>query len=100
MTKLCTAFQKCEYLSKVLDKISSKVLNMERRLERSVPTGENVSSQPILIVSCHGNDDKLLKTIKNHEEDLLHCESCDNQATPIFQYVKKLHQILVANFLF
>ena len=70
-------------------KISRKVLNTECELERSVQTGEDTSSQPIIIVSWHGNYEKLLKTINNHEEDLLHTESFKNQATPTFQYVKK-----------
>jgi hypothetical protein len=88
LTELCTAFQKSEYPTKILHKISTKVLNMERRLERPVSTDED-SSKPILIVSCHGSDDKLLKTIKNNEEDLCKTDSFKGSAKPIFQFVKK-----------
>ena len=89
LTELCTAFKKSEYPAKILDKISTKVLNMERRLERTVTTDEDKTSQPILIVSCYGNDDRLLKTIKNHEKDLLQTESFKNSAKPIYKFVKK-----------
>ena len=77
----------------------SKVLKREQELECSAPTGEDHSSQQILIVSCYGNDNKLLETTKNYKEDSSHNESFKNQSKLIFQYVKKLQQTLVANFL-
>ena len=43
----------------------------------------------ILIVSCHGTDDKLVDTIKASEEDLIKTESFKNLTKPIFQFVKK-----------
>ena len=76
LVELCSAFEKSEYPSKMLAKISNKVLNMERQLKRAqVITEEEADTKPILIVSCEGTDDKLVKTIKNNEEDLLKTKS-------------------------
>ncbi len=91
------SFEKSEYPRKMLDKISTKVLNMQRELERPRATEEDSASKPILIVSCHGSDEKLLKTIKANEEELLKTESFKNSSKPVFEYVKKPHQILAAN---
>ena len=51
---------------------------------------EDNASKPILIVSCHGTDEKLVKTIQASEEDLLQTNSFKNLSKPIFQYVKKI----------
>lgn len=74
----------------MLAKISNKVLRMECQLERAqVITEEEVDTKPILIVSCHGTDDKLVKTIANNEEDLLKTKSFEKLSKPVFQFVKK-----------
>ena len=73
----------------MLNKISAKVLNMQRQLERPQATDEESPSKPILIVSCYGTDDKLVNTIKASEEDLVKTESFKNSSKPIFQFVKK-----------
>ena len=52
------SFEKSEYPRKMLDKISTKVLNMQRELERPRATEEDAASKPILIISCHGSDEK------------------------------------------
>lgn len=87
--ELCSAFEKSEYPKKMLDKISTKVLNMERQLERTSVADEGLASKPILIVSCHGTDEKLVKTIMASEEDLVKTESFKKLSKPIFQFVKK-----------
>ena len=74
----------------MLEKISAKVLGMERQLERTQNTTEEISSnKPILIVSCYGTDEKLVKTIAANEEDLLKTNSFKKLSKPVFQYVKK-----------
>ena len=89
LKELCIAFEKSDYPRKLLDKISSKVLNMQRQLERPQRAEEDPASKPILIVSCHGSDDKLLKTITANEEELLKTETFKNASKPVFQFVKK-----------
>ena len=89
LKELCAAFEKSEYPRKMLNKISAKVLNMQRQLERSVASEEDPASKPILIVSCHGSDDKLVKTIVANEEELLKTETFKNNSKPVFQFVKK-----------
>ena len=89
LKELCEAFEKSEYPTKMLNKISAKVLNMQRQLERPQATDEESPSKPILIVSCYGTDDKLVNTIKASEEDLVKTESFKNSSKPIFQFVKK-----------
>ena len=89
LKELCTAFEKSEYPRKMLNKISAKVLNMQRQLVRSVASEEDPASKPILIVSCHGSDDKLVKTIVANEEELLKTETFKNNSKPVFQFVKK-----------
>ena len=89
LKELCLAFQKSEYPTEMLRKISTKVLHMERQLVRPETTDDEPSSKPILIVSCHGTDEKLVKTIKASEDDLVQTESFKNLSKPIFQFVKK-----------
>ena len=89
LKELCIAFEKSDYPRKLLDKISSKVLNMQRQLERPQRAEEDPASKPILRVSCHGSDDKLLKTITANEEELLKTETFKNASKPVFQFVKK-----------
>ena len=50
---------------------------MERQLERApvVEEEEGSAEKPILVVSCYGTDDKLVKSIMSHEDDLLKTES-------------------------
>ena len=83
------AFEKSEYPKKMLESISRKVLNMRRQLERPETVNEDSASKPILIVSCHGSDDKLVKSIKANEEELLKTEAFKNTPKPVFQFVKK-----------
>ena len=85
--ELCSAFQKSGYPLKMLNNISSKVLSMERQLERTPLLVENTASKPILVVSCYGSDDKL--AMLENEEDLLKTNSFKNISKPAFQFVKK-----------
>ena len=62
---------------------------MRRQLVRPETVEEDSASKPILIVSCHGNDEKLVKNIKASEEELLKTETFKNTPKPIFQFVKK-----------
>ena len=89
LEELCSAFQKSEYPTKLLKKIVEKVLNMERLLERPNPNDDEDSSKPILIISCNGNDEKLVKSVRNAEEELLRTDSFKNSQRPLFQFVKK-----------
>ena len=86
--ELCSAFEKSEYPTKMLKKVSTKVLGMERQLER-VQQLTDEGSKPILIVSCHGTDEKLVKTIMESEEDLTKTNCFKNIPKPVFQFVKK-----------
>ena len=42
---------------------------MERQLTRPEQTDEDQDAKPILIVSCQGTDEKLVKSIKKYEDD-------------------------------
>ena len=87
LNELCSAFEKSGYPKTMLENISTKVLHMERQLNNTLNHEKN--SNPILVVSCHGTDDKLIKTLKTHEEDLLKTNSFKNITKPVFQFVKK-----------
>ena len=89
LKELCSAFVKSEYPTKMLNKISEKVLNMERQLQRTPAVEEGTVSKPILIVSCYGTDEKLVNSIMAGEEDLLKTESFKKLSKPVFQFVKK-----------
>ena len=90
LNELCSAFEKSEYPSKMLIKISTKVLGMERQLERAPLIEEEGSAdKPILVVSCHGTVEKLVKSIMDNEEDLLKTESFKKLSKPVFHFVKK-----------
>ena len=90
LDELCLAFEKSCYPKSMLTNISNKVLNMERTVNPVNPINtDESSSKPILVVSCFGTDDKLVKTLKAHEDDLLKTNSFKNSAKPLFQFVKK-----------
>ena len=89
LSELCTAFQKSEYPTTLLNKIVEKVINTERRLERAPTPEDEDPHKPILIVSCHGSDGKLVKSVQNAEEELARTDSFKNTSKPIFQFVKK-----------
>jgi hypothetical protein len=71
-----------------LNNISTKVSNMERVLH-AIPTTNDSNSKPILVVSSYGTDEKLIKSLKAHEGDLLKTNSFKNTTKPLFQFVKK-----------
>ena len=73
----------------MLVNISSKVLNMQRILNQSSSTSEDTNSKPVLIVSCFGTDEKLVKTLKSQEDDLLKTNSFKNSSKRLFTFVKK-----------
>ena len=90
LEELSAAFEKSCYPKNMLTNISTKVLNMERILNPVSPVNaDESSSKPILVVSCFGTDDKLVKTLKTHEDDLLKTNSFKNSSKPLFQFVKK-----------
>ena len=90
LSELCKAFEKSCYPSKMLKNISTKVLNMERELNPPNPADVgNSDSKPILVVSCFGTDDKLVKTLESHEDELLKTNSFKKSKKPLFQFVKK-----------
>jgi hypothetical protein len=62
---------------------------LQRQLERPQTPEDDPASKPILIVSCHGSDEKLLKTVTANEEELLKTETFKNTSKPVFQFVKK-----------
>jgi hypothetical protein len=106
--ELCTAFEKSGYPKKMLMNMSTKILNMRRDRQQTATTittttttipatettttnenqEENIS-KPILVVSTHGTDDKLTKTLKSFEEDILKTNSFKKARRPLFQFVKK-----------
>ena len=75
LSELCQALEKSDYPKKMLINISSKVLNMQRILNQPSNTTKDTNSKPILVVSCFGTDDKLVKTLKSQEDDLLQTNS-------------------------
>ena len=50
------------------------------------PSDDNEDTKPVLIVSCHGTDEKLVETLKKHEDDLHKTNYFKNAAKPIFLY--------------
>ena len=62
---------------------------MTRQLERPPPTEEDNDSKPILVVSCYGADEKLVKTMKENEDEILKTNSFKDVSKPAVQYVKK-----------
>ena len=94
------AFEKSGYPKSMLLNISAKVLNMTRQIENTTPVVEDENSKPILVVSGYGTDDKLVKTLKSYEDDILKTNTFKIVKKPLFQFVKKKQApVLVANFL-
>ena len=92
LDELLAAFDKSGYPEGLLTTIRNKVRNMERRL--STPTDRNdidvePDAKPIVIVSCNGTDEKLIKSIRKYESDLSNTNSFKDAVKPLFQYVKK-----------
>ena len=52
-------------------------------------TVEEDTSKAVLVVSGYGTDDKLIKTLKSRENDLLKTNSFRNVSKPLFQFVNK-----------
>ena len=74
----------------MLPNISEKVKNMPRQLDGTESVvDDDESPDPILIVSGYGTDDKLTKTLKKHEENLLKTNSFKKAKKPLFRFVKK-----------
>ena len=90
LTELCQAFEKSNYPKTMLIKISSKVLNMQRTLNQSSSElEEETNTKPILVVSSFGTDEKLVKTLRSQENELIQTNSFRNSRKPLFQFVKK-----------
>ena len=91
LTELCQAFEKSGYPQKMLVKISSKVLNMQRNINQVLDNepDEETNTKPILVVSSFGTDEKLVNTLKSQEDELIHTNSFKNSSKPLFQFVKK-----------
>ena len=68
--------------------IGVKVQNMRRQIETATPVVEDDNSKPILVVSGYGTDDKLVKTPKSYEDDILKTNTFKNAKKPLFQFVK------------
>ena len=89
INELCVAFEKSGYPTELLKNISEKVKNMPRQLERTANVVDEDNSKPILIVSGYGTDDKLVKSLTSHEDDILKTNSFKKAKKPLFQFVKK-----------
>ena len=91
LNELCVAFEKSGYPRKMLTEISDKVYKRNRELH-VIPSTHNAdeNSKPILVISQHGTDDRLVKSLKRHEDDLLKTNSFKNSRKPLFQFVKKI----------
>ena len=74
---------------------------MERNLTtQTVVTDVEQDAKPIVIVSCNGTDEKLVKSIRKYEPDLANTNSFKDAVKPLFQYVKKQEQMWEVNCLF
>ena len=90
INELCLAFEKSGYPKPMIQNISNKVLNMERDLHPNKIEKNSVNNtKPILVVSSYGTDEKLIKSLKAHEKDLLKTNSFKNIKSPMFEFVKK-----------
>ena len=72
LNELLAAFDKSGYPEELLMNIRNKVQRMERRLD--TPTDRNDDAQdakPVVIVSCNGTDEKLVKTINGLSTNVL-----------------------------
>ena len=87
LDELCSCFKVSGYPESMLKNISDKVLNMERSLcpKRSVEKNRD----SICITSCYGTDEKLVKSLKKYENDLLKTNSFKNKTKPVFSYIKR-----------
>ena len=89
LNELLAAFDKSGYPENLLCSIRNKVQNMERRIQRPEQRVDDQPAKPILIVSCNGTDDKLVKTVKKFEDELSKTNSFKDASKPLFQFVKK-----------
>ena len=91
LKELCKAFEKSGYPKNMLRDISTKVLNTEREsnLYNNTTVTVGNSAKQIPVISCHGTDDKLVKTLMKHEDDLLKTDSFKSFAKPLFKFVKR-----------
>ena len=89
LNELLAAFDKSGYPEQMLLSIRNKVQAMERQVKRNEPSDNEQPAKPVVIVSVNGTDDKLIKTIKKHENELSNTNSFKDAAKPIFQFVKK-----------
>ena len=91
LNELLAAFDKSGYPENMLMNIRNKVQQMQRQITPSDHVSDESSdAKPVLIVSCHGTDEKLVQTVKKYEDDLLKTNSFKDAAKPIFQYVNKI----------
>ena len=65
------------------------VQNMERRLERLADVDADQEAKPVVIVSCSGTDEKLVKSIKKYQKDLEKINSFKDGVKALFKFVKK-----------
>ena len=63
LNELLAAFDKSGYPEPMLLSIRNKVQGMERQLQRTEQNDDDVPAKPIVIVSCNGTDEKLIKTL-------------------------------------
>ena len=76
------------YPESMLRNISTKVLGSERSLHSS-KCKNNRNSNSIPVISSHGTDDKLVKSLKKCESDLLKTKSFKDKVKPVFTFIKK-----------
>ena len=89
INELCSDFLKSGYPKNMLKNISTKILGLQRVI---IPNRKVQSSEPnkaILVVSSHGTDEKLVNSLKSHEEDILKTNSFKDKRKPLFRFVKK-----------
>ena len=89
LDELLAAFDKSGYPENMLLDIRYKVQKMNRRLSRPEPSEDNEDAKPVLIVFCHGTDERLVGALKKYEDDLHKTNSFKDAAKPLFQYVQK-----------
>ena len=107
LEELKDAFHSCGYPKRMLDNISAKVLNSERKLERkTTPTAQFPPDPlPVRVVSTFGSDENMVNVVKKFEQHLQRTRSFSESDCPstsqgqlspttsnpkkIFQFVKK-----------
>ena len=89
LEELKVAFTTAGYPKNMVDNISEKVQNLERRIvpEETVET-QNENPPPINVVSTYGCDDEIVSTLKEYEQELTNTNIFRNK-NRVFKFIKR-----------